>query len=145
MKLTLTFPGSTSMCSLYTDPDKTCFCLTAFKADHSIDWAQSGQNLKSRKHQGWLSGSVHKGAQQLHMRPWKSQGAEPQICFQLVKPCILHVFPCSELDFRLMPTEGLFVELEMRLRCHRMITHGLWICDEFPRYTLLSSTVSAIV
>ena len=44
---------------------------------------------------------------------------------------------CSELDFRVMPTEGLFVELETRLRCHRLVAHGLWICDEFPRYAAL--------
>ena len=39
----------------------------------------------------------------------------------------------SDLDFKLMPTEGLSLELEMRLRCQRLVESGLWICEEFPR------------
>ena len=30
--------------------------------------------------------------------------------------------------------DGLDADIETRLRCHRLVEHGLWISEEFPRY-----------
>ncbi|KAK2159240.1 hypothetical protein LSH36_156g11043 [Paralvinella palmiformis] len=43
-----------------------------------------------------------------------------------------------ELDFQLMPAEGLSANLEMHIRCQRLVEHGLWLCDEFPSLNLMN-------
>ena len=39
----------------------------------------------------------------------------------------------SRLNFRKASGEGLPVEVETKLRCHRLLEHGRWVCEQFPR------------
>jgi len=41
---------------------------------------------------------------------------------------------CSELEFHLSPgVELLSDDLELRLRCQRLVAAGVWVAKQFPR------------
>ena len=39
----------------------------------------------------------------------------------------------TALDFNKSTSDIISGEMEVRLRCQRMVDHGKWIADEFPR------------
>ncbi|XP_064649386.1 nonsense-mediated mRNA decay factor SMG7-like [Lineus longissimus] len=53
-------------------------------------------------------------------------------CFQPVESCY------TKLDFTRQLIDNLPTETETHIRCHRLVNHGIWVCDEFPSLNLLN-------